>query len=124
MQGAVVKGPREARVANYFNGKYADWYRLRDWPEYLQEMMLKKHKNNRERFRLYQFLVANGLHPDIARAWVQVEDVKQGYLLQYGAYDESAERQFDQMKRQAADGSLFKTKYYDMHKKRVVNEGE
>lgn len=91
----------QARWSNYLNKQ--DWfYPLRSWPDFLRDLALKCHKNNRERYTLFFFLVGNGLDPQLAGRWCIGND----YTLDSGpiskGYDASAYKQVEQMKNQAA----------------------
>lgn len=111
MQGAPLT-PREVRIIEYLHTVQDMFFRYGDWPEYLQRMMLKPHKNNRERFTMFFFLTGNGLDPEAAGLWTLLLDVRPGLagILRPipGAYDEAAHKQIEQMKQQLANGTLFK----------------
>lgn len=115
----VNEAGRKARVWNFLNTGDAFWPIVK-WPDYLQDMMLKAHKSNRERFRLMQFLIGNGMDPTRARIWVTVRDVEDGYRLRFEPYDAVAVRDMDGMVVKARDGTLFQYAYYDMTLGRVV----
>lgn len=42
----------------------------REWPQLWVDMLLKQHKDRRERYRLFLFLWANGMEPQKAVFWV------------------------------------------------------
>lgn len=120
----VALSPREARLWNYL-AKGDEFFSIREWPTYLQELMLLEHKNNRERFTLFFFLTGNGLNPTTASDWIQSSDARaqRGHLtLVAGVYDPSALRQLAQLIEQARNGSLFtgQKKIMDMAKGHVV----
>jgi hypothetical protein len=110
-------------VWNHLNR--GDWfYPIRKWPSWLQSLMLKEHRNNRERFTLFFFLTGNGLSPDIAGEWTLLKDVGKDMVLKIGDYDNKARAQVIQMKEQLRKGTFFKgdKKMMDMHIGRVVNK--
>jgi len=121
MRVGVVSSPREARLWNYF-AKGDEFFTIREWPAYLQEMMLLDHKNNRERFSLFFFLTGNGLNPTLAADWIQSRDVRGGQHLVTGVYDPQAIRHFAQLIEQSRTGTLFKgdKKMMDMTMGHVV----
>lgn len=117
--------PREARLWNYLaiGDEFAS---IRTWPQFLQEMMLLDHKNNRERFTLFFFLTGNGLNPTQAADWIQLADVRTnargGRQFVSGVYDPNAIRHFAQLIEQCRAGTLFKgdKKIMDLSLGRVV----
>jgi len=118
---------RQARLRNHFNGQaWRDlFWPLREWPNWAQELALKEHKGNRDRFSLFYFFVANGMDPWQARHAVLAFDARPtafGIELIDGDYDVHARRQIMQMIKQAEDGSLFKTnkRYFDMTLGRTI----
>jgi len=114
----VPNTPREARVWNFLNSG-EDFFPIREWPNYLKEMALKEHKNHRERYRLFLFLSANGLHPDIAASWVLMADYM-GKQILHGDYDRAALAQISDMTKKAFSRELFQNIIvYDMIKERV-----
>lgn len=104
--------PREVRIIEYLHNVQDMFFRYGDWPEYLQRMILLPHKDNRQRFTLFFFLVGNGLEPEIAGVWTLLIDVRAGLtgILRpiVGGYDDAAHKQIEQMKQQVANGTLFK----------------
>lgn len=86
--------------------KQDDFYHPKYWPPYIQAMALKTHKNNRERFRLFQFFTYNGLDPVTAWDLVQIKDYYRGAPVRED-YDNSAWSQYVHMNKQLRDGSLF-----------------
>ena len=120
MQGAgYPTNAREGRLWNFFNSG-EDFFSIKDWPVYLREMALKEHKNHRERYRLYLFLTANGLHPDVACSWVSAKDAKHSQLVE-GDYDRPAYSQLADMSKKAFSGDLFLScSFFDMISGRVI----
>jgi hypothetical protein len=122
MQG-LITNQRQARVWNHLNA--GDWfYRIRQWPGWLQELMLKEHRDGRERFTLFFFLTGNGCPPDIAGQWTLLNDFRGGKEVYAQGYDQSARAQVIQMKRDLQNGKLFKgdKKIMDMHLGRVIKK--
>lgn len=113
--------PRETRLIEYLHTQDV-FFRYGDWPKYIQDMVLKPHKNNRERYTLFFFFVGNGLDPYQAARWTLLIDVRQGTLV-LGQYDESARQQMEQMRREVREEKFFKgtKQMMDMTLGRVVN---
>lgn len=98
---------REARLWNYFN-KQDIFFPIRDWPWYQADNILSEHKDNRQRYNLFFFLVGNGLRVSIASEWTLCADVINGNLVT-GVYDTTALLQVGrQMPEQVAKGQMFK----------------
>lgn len=110
---------RLARVRNWFNSG-EDFFKLREWPDYLQQMALKKHKSYRERYRLFLFFVANGLNPSQALNWVSLKDVVNGDLV-FETYDAAAWAQMQAAYNDARSGKIYVGRnWFDMTLGRVV----
>lgn len=126
MKRVAPLSPREARLWNYL-ARGDEFFSIREWPAFLQEMALLEHKNNRERFTLFFFLTGNGLNPTQAADWIQLADVRMkpngtpGFIS--GVYDPQALRQLAQLIDQCRSGTLFKgdKKIMDMAKGHVVS---
>jgi len=97
------EGRRRARVWNYYN-KQDEFWPMREWPKWVQELGLLPHKNLRERFTFFRFLAVNGLRPEMCGAWTLTNDVKQGQNLVQNGYDDAAWRHVAQMQQQLMDG--------------------
>ena len=125
-RGALT--PRETRIIEYLHAAQEDFFPLGKWPAYLIDLILKPHKDNRERYTLFYFLTGNGLNPETARLWTLLLDVRkdgQGIdVLVPGGYDVKAHEQMEQMTQQLANGSLFtgNKKMMDMTLGRVVQK--
>jgi len=111
---------RAARVWNYYN-RQDIFYKIRDWPKWVQDLMLLEHRKNRDRYQLFFFFASNGLPPSECALWTLCTDVKQGGIVTAG-YDDSAWRHVEQMRKQLLDGTLFKgtKKAYSMILNKVV----
>jgi len=101
----VVKDDREARLWNYFT-RQDDFWPIREWPAWAQEVALMSHKNYRERYRLFLFWTFNGLNPNTAAGWLYMRDYRHPTPLA-GDYDRSATSQINGMIKQAQRGTLF-----------------
>lgn len=112
---------RILRVFDYFDSG-EDFYKIRDWPRYVREMALQRHKNYRDRYRLFLFFVANGLDPHTAYEWVCVRDYVNGKPI-YEVYDASANQQMNAAIKAAQDGTLLVGRqWFDMRLRRVVKD--
>jgi len=113
-RGIQMEGMRKARLQNYFN-KQDEFWAFREWPLWVQEIALQRHKRYRERYRFFLFLVFNGLNPLTARMWVIMKDYR-GYRFVEEEYDNSAWSQIDGMVRDAFNKNLYKNrgKVFDM----------
>jgi len=103
--------PRETRLIEYLHSTQDVFFRYGDWPRYLQEMILTPHKNNRQRYTLFFFLVGNGLDPILASRWTFIIDVRTAAGRPHmilGQYDDEAQRQMEQMRREVRNETFFK----------------
>jgi len=115
---------RQARLWNYLNGQDVFWP-IRSWPNYLQDMALEAHKKRRSRFRLFQFLVFNGLSPGWAATWIQMRDYVKGEAVLDNTWTDKHIKHIVDMFRQLQDGTLFSNNagnamIFDMTDGRVV----
>lgn len=103
--------PREARLWQFFSGTGKNgqdlFFSAREWPDYLVSMALLEHKNHRERYRLFLFLTANGLHPDLAEDWVRMTDIRPDGTPLFRVYDVAANRDFRDLHNRATSGVLY-----------------
>jgi len=101
----------------YLNRIQDVFHPVRLWPPWAQEDIVRKHKNNNQRFKLMLFLLLNGLYPPLAKEWVKTWDVREGKYLQKEKYDDNAERDMDGVLEKFATGKLFGHGYlvYDIH---------
>lgn len=111
MAQRAALSPRETRLIEYLHSTQDVFYRYGDWPRYLQEMILLPHKNNRQRYTLFFFLVGNGMEPVLAGQWALIIDVRPVAgrpVMVLGQYDDEAQRQMAQMKREVREEKFFK----------------
>jgi len=97
--------PAQARVWNFI-ARGDIFFSAREWPQWLQDLAVSEHKNNRDRYTFFYFLVANGMDPATAGEWTLMNDVVRGAPLSTG-YNDHAHRQVIQMKKQLHEGTLF-----------------
>lgn len=111
---------RVARLWNYWNMTQDQFPKIWMWPGYLQEMMLKRHKDSRTRYRLFTFLAGNGLSPEMAVEMIQISDFANRQRV-VEAYDVEAHREFNRfIVRSRTDPTFWpKASYYDLHTQRV-----
>jgi len=84
------------------------FWQIKDWPEWIQRLALSIHKDNRQRYNFFFFLVCNGLSPDLASEWTLMTDVRNGQPISEG-YDNVAHHQVDiQMPVQHINGTLYR----------------
>lgn len=110
VRGALT--PRETRLIEYLHTQDV-FFRFGDWPRYIRDIMLKPHKNNRERYTLFFFFVANGLEPATAAEWTLLIDYRRpaggGAPREIrGGYDLSAQQHMIQMIRQVEQETFFR----------------
>jgi len=111
---------RAARLYSFFRRQ--DWFwGIDEWPEWAQRMAVKRHKDSRERYRLFVFFTYNGLAGDLAASWIKARDVRQDGWLVWERYDVPAMNQLATLQREARSGELFNKcgKVMDMTKGRV-----
>jgi len=105
MRGVKVPDAREARLINYFT-KQDDFWAFREWPLWVREEMIKDHKLNHARYKLFLFFTFNGMNPDTTYQWVIMQDFKGAPI--DGIYDRDGWAHFDQLRRLAKKGDLVK----------------
>jgi len=111
MAQRAALSPRETRLIEYLHSTQDVFFRYGNWPAYLQEMILLPHKNNRQRYTLFFFLVGNGLEPLLASQWALLIDVRPVAgrpVMVLGTYDAEAMRQMEQMRREVRNETFFK----------------
>jgi len=129
MQGAPVRQltQREARVWNFLNAQ-DDFFPIRSWPAWLQDIALSEHRNNRDRYNYFFFLVANGLQPTLAGEWTLMNNVEKtghgGMVAVSQGYNDHARRQVTQMIQQLGAGCFFtgKKKMMDLASGKVITQ--
>lgn len=127
--GAYTDAARRARVRNFLNS----WTWTRDWgfPAFrewssgpgkgafwAQDLVQQDHKDNRERYRLFLFLVINGLRPDLAKDITWMYDVAHGKYPLIAEYDRAAQSQMDIMIADTYSGKIYeqpRSKVYSIH---------
>lgn len=83
------------------------WYSYDEWPQWVQEKILLKHKNHSIRWQLFTFFTLNGLHPTEAAQWIKAKSVGEDGQLQEDIYDRNAIRHLEEeLPRYLKDGNL------------------
>lgn len=98
------------------------FFPMKDWNTWSKVLFMKPHKNNRDRFNLAFFFIANGLQPDIVWKAVLGVDIVDGQIL-IGDYDRTAHHQVrTQIPQQVRDNKLFfgRKKVYDVVLKKDI----
>lgn len=120
MQGAkyIEEIERQGRIYQYLN-QQDDFTKISRWPtpserHYSEKReILKAHKTNRDRYKIFQFLAGNGLHPETAKKWTLIYDVRGDNIIT-GNYDKSAHLHMKQLSDMHNNGMLYKYPYYDL----------
>lgn len=83
--------------------------KVNQWPVWVINTLLLPHKKYRDRYRLFQFFVTNGLDPEIASLFVRVlaYDIYYEQLI-IGDYDKNALAHLSSMVSEVRDGTFFK----------------
>lgn len=94
----------------------------------MANMFLKSHKTNYELYRIFVFLVGNGLAPELATVWIRVKDISPGSQLILEQYDAEANRQILRFLKRSRDPNprekfWDEAIYYDLILKEVVKGG-
>jgi len=110
--------------------KQDEFWTINTWPQYLADAAIKTHKNRNDRFRLMQFLIANGMNPERAEKLVLITSVKWKknvpVEVSMQGYDMAAIRHVNSMVKQHKEGLLLKKengiyyKVFDMHRGKPV----
>lgn len=105
---------RAVRLWNWWNRGQDMFCPMRTWPVYLQEIMLKKHKDCKDRYVLFTFLVGNGVVPSEASECIRVKDVKYQEIL-FDDYDQNAMKDFAELEKKSKNVDFWKkVQYFDM----------
>lgn len=68
-----------AKLYNYYNNQEKwDWIQIRYWPKGIAEAVIERKLNYATRFRLFTYLVGNGMDPRMARD--EILEMGQGYF--------------------------------------------
>lgn len=130
MQGDDVPANVEARRRSRYRygfDKLDIFYRFDELPLWVREELLLQHKNNRQRFRLFLFLVGNGMPPAFAEMLILSKDFVDKVWIG-GEYDNSARTQMANLKQRCdalAPDNLFRSyPYFDMIVGKVLNPAD
>lgn len=106
---------------------HANGFTYSEWPEWVFHLLINPHRVHADRFRLFTFLVLNGMLPRRALHWVEywqraLSDLRHSTLLPHQAADG------ENMVRDASgpngmsQGSyrIFRVSYYDFNEQRVI----
>jgi len=111
-QASVSERSRAARLWNYFNDQ-DEFYEIRLWPWWAQQLALSSHLSYSYRYELALFFLFNGLRPAIVEEWVLATDTRQmpGHrVLVSRGYDDAARAHVHSMIAQHESGDLYKNR--------------
>jgi len=109
---------RVTRLWNFFN-KGEEFWPIREWPLWAQNLALKMHLSYQERYELFFFFAVNGLPPVLLEEWVLATDAQLWPARQLfsDGYDRSAQSHVKSMVPQYVEGRMVQqrgARMYDM----------
>jgi len=93
------------RLANFFGEVQQRFWKLQEWPGWVQDIALTPHKDYGQRTRMFYFLVRNNLYGPMARDWVIASDYIDGKLIPYN-YEEAVRMDMASLVKKALAGQV------------------
>lgn len=93
------------RLANFFGELQQRFWRLPEWPGWVQDIALTCPKDYGQRTRMFYFLVRNNLYGPMARDWVLACDYIDGKLIPYN-YEEAVKLDMASLVKKALNGQV------------------
>lgn len=93
------------RLANFFGEVQQRFWKLSEWPGWVQDIALTCPKDYGQRTRMFYFLVRNNLYGPMARDWVIACDYIDGKLIPYN-YEEAVRMDMASLVKKALAGQV------------------
>jgi len=93
------------RLANFFGEVQQRFWKLSEWPGWVQDVALTCPKDYGQRTRFFYFLVRNNLYGPMARDWVMACDYLDGKLVPYN-YEEAVRMDMASLVKKALAGQV------------------
>jgi len=93
------------RLANFFGEQQQRFWKLGEWPGWVQDIALTCPKDYGQRTRMFYFLVRNNLYGPMARDWVLACDFIGGKLIPY-QYEEAVRMDMAALVKKALSGQV------------------
>jgi hypothetical protein len=112
-----VIGPQAARLLTWLTTAQLEIAPGDKWPSWALSDFIRPpiERPEKRQYKLYLFLVSNGLSPDRAAEFMTIEDWRNG-ILHYGGLRDDQAYALKRLTRRAKDGTLYKnaTRMQDM----------
>lgn len=93
------------RLANFFGEVQQRFWKLQEWPGWVQDVALTCPKDYGQRTRMFYFLARNNLYGPMARDWVMACDYIDGKLIPF-QYDEAVRMDMASLVKKALAGQV------------------
>jgi len=93
------------RLANYFGEQQQRFWKLSEWPGWVQDIALTCPKDYGQRTRMFYFLVRNNLYGPMARDWVLACDYIDGKLIPFN-YEDAVKMDMASLVKKALAGQV------------------
>jgi len=93
------------RLANFFGEQQQRFWKLSEWPGWVQDIALTCPKDYGQRTRMFYFLVRNNLYGPMARDWVMACDYIDNKLIPY-QYEEAVRMDMASLVKKALAGQV------------------